>query len=195
MVKDFDWKVKLKVVQFWKHVIQYDLRLFIEVKPFSSYSVHDFQTTNQETLVHKLFWFSKSGCLEALFVLTDDFDNSVVEKTLELIREIKEFFVNHNLIDFIQDSLENDHIMGCCNITKKRKLDHELFESIRNGEITVLIDLLTKLMSFNVENKLSQVSERCDEHDPISLLDDILSYVGSHDTLNNEDKTNVIDCY
>jgi hypothetical protein len=51
-------------------------------------------------------------------------------------------------------------------------------------------------MTLDVEQKLAVFSQTCDEYDrnPVSLLDDILLYTGSHDHQDEDDST-IIDCY
>ncbi|VDI52448.1 Hypothetical predicted protein [Mytilus galloprovincialis] len=203
MIKDFDWEVKLKVLDFWNQYINKELfECDNQQVTLPSYTVeNDSCSISSSSELKKNGTKSKieclvtSGCLRSLFSLTDDFDRSVIQKALNTTKNMKHLIEQNNLLTdmvFDKDSREEN-----CSNCKKQKFDLTLnqdisFEQGNKDEK----DLLDWLLSVDIDQKLATFSQTCDEYDrnPISLLDDILLYAGSHDHEDEDDNT-VIDCY
>ncbi|CAC5409592.1 BRAT1 [Mytilus coruscus] len=203
MTKDFDWEVKLKVLDFWNQYINKELfecdNLQVTlpsytVKNYSSSISSDSGLKNNKTK-SKITCLVTSGCLKSLFSLADDFDRSVIQKALNTTKNVKHFIKQNNLLtDMVFDK---DYVEENCSNCKKQKFNLTLNQDISfeegNKDEREMIDWL---LSVDIDQKLATFSQTCDEYErnPISLLDDILLYAGSHDHEDEDDNT-VIDCY
>ncbi|XP_071129438.1 uncharacterized protein [Mytilus edulis] len=203
MTKDFDWEVKLKVLDFWNQYINKELfecdnpqvTLPSNTVENNSSSISSDSGLKKNGTKSKIKCLVASGCLGSLFSLTDDFDRSVIQKALNTTKNMKHFIEQNNLLTdmvFDKDSGEEN-----CSNCKKQKFDLTLnqdisFEQGNKDEK----DLLDWLLFVDIDQKLATFSQTCDEYDrnPISLLDDILLYAGSH-VHDDEDDNTVIDCY
>ncbi|XP_021354819.1 BRCA1-associated ATM activator 1-like isoform X2 [Mizuhopecten yessoensis] len=171
---DFDWEVKVKLVDFWEMLMEKDL-LRSEVQ-LPSYADGLLQREKQQNLDQAFQEFIKTACFESLFKLLDDYDQSVCQKAcLLLIRVMKHM---SGVLER-HDSLPPDSDIP----VKKRKTNDSDIESIYQ-----------KLKALDLTARLLEVSTTCDEYDknPMSLLEDMLTYSNKTDP---EDESNVIDCY
>lgn len=208
MVKDFDWDVKLNILEFWSQIIDKEFC----TKEKLDFGIPSYAIVNNEsdtsTKDHLKMAFCKLytlGCFKALFSMIEDFDQSVVEKALQLIRNIKDLVKRTNLTseftnfldDFqiMKDSLKENKVL-----CKKQKLELKEIEKTNfwteNVQKEEIHEFIEKLITLDVEQKLAVFSQTCDEYDrnPVSLLDDILLSAGSHDHQDEDDST-IIDCY
>lgn len=212
MVKDFDWDVKLNVLEFWSQIINKEFctkeKLDLGIPSYAminNESIIYSDTSVKDNLKLSFCKLYTLGCFKALFSMVEDFDQSVVEKALQLIRNIKDIVKRTNLtseftnffdeFQIVKESLKENEVL-----CKKQKLELKEIEktnfSIENGQKEEILEFIEKLMTLDVEQKLAVFSQTCDEYDrnPISLLDDILLYTGSHDHQDEDDST-IIDCY
>ncbi|XP_033757831.1 BRCA1-associated ATM activator 1-like [Pecten maximus] len=173
---DFDWEVKVKLVDFWEMLIDKDL-IGSDVK-LPSYANSLQPREKQQTLeqtrgtLQNIECFVKTACFDSLFKLLDDYDQSVCEKACLLLMRV---------MKHLSDVLEVDSAIPA----KKRKTD----DSETNIE-----SVYQKLKALDLTTRLLEVSTTCDEYDknPMSLLEDMLSYSKKTET---DNESNALDCY
>ncbi|XP_069125315.1 BRCA1-associated ATM activator 1-like [Argopecten irradians] len=174
---DFDWEVKMKLVEFWEMLINQEL-LMTDVK-LPSYAVQSSEKEQAIGTIQNIQELVKTKCFDCLLRLLDDYDQSVCEKACLLMIRLKDY-----LADVLQDSLTSN------SLAKKRKTD---------DSPTDMESIYEKLKALDLTCRLLQVSRTCDEYDknPMSLLEDMLSYQTDrpHDLTSPHHDTNAVDCY
>lgn len=204
LIKDMDWQVKLKVLNFWEN--QYNqLKINIENSKADtpSYAVelsiennkrkienHD---TDCKALIDKLQEFGKKGGLYVILMGSQDYDQSVQHQACKLLESVKHLCeesgvdlpgCSHPKRKMLSKNIEPVNMDTTSSDIPTSKLDIK-------QDIGVL-DFLENVENIDLKKMLDLTSQSIDEYqrNPEMLLQDILISLKP-----NEDEDNAIDCY
>lgn len=183
---DFDWEVKLKLITFWemlteKYLTKPDNSSTVLTPSYATGLLPSLTTSSSgenSRAISGIQELVNTGCLDSLYTLLDDYDQSVCEQACVLLQRVMD-----QMADVITPgSLPTE---SECSRTKQRKVD------ISDTKLNIAY---RKLESLDLKSRLLEVSASCDEYDknPLSLLEDMLAYCNKADP---ENEDNAVDCY
>ncbi|KAL3877154.1 hypothetical protein ACJMK2_034902 [Sinanodonta woodiana] len=191
-IKDFDWEVKLTVLQFWEDILQKQLGLqrsddpVPPYLPLSTVTRQPDLTKNELQRCFESLW--RLGCWDTLMYAVDDYDITVVEKSCQTIQNL--INTNGKELRELEENWEEENLIHCAP-KARHKLEGANGCSSEKQEWYQMRVTLQTLLKFKASDHKDclQTTDMYDKN-PLDLLQDILLSCTS-----TEEEENTIDCY